>query len=49
MAVASFLAGYTGQTFDAYALDLRQWVAWCADHDLDLFEVRRAHIELFAR
>jgi site-specific recombinase XerD len=49
VAVASFLAGYTGQTFDAYALDLRQWVRWCADHDLDVFEVRRAHIELFAR
>jgi len=49
VAVGGFLAGYTGQTFDAYALDLRQWVRWCADHDLDLFEVRRAHIELFAR
>jgi site-specific recombinase XerD len=48
-AIGGFLAGYTGQTFDAYALDLRQWVRWCADHDLDLFEVRRAHIELFAR
>ena len=49
VAVGGFLAGYTGQTFDSYALDLRQWVRWCAEHDLDLFEVRRAHIELFAR
>jgi site-specific recombinase XerD len=49
VAVGGFLAGYTGQTFAAYALDLRQWVRWCAEHDLDLFEVRRAHIELFAR
>lgn len=48
-AIGSYMAGYTGQTFDAYALDLRQWARWCADHDLDLFEVRRAHIELFAR
>jgi len=43
------LAGYSGETFEAYALDLRQWSQWCFDHDLDLFEVRRAHIELFAR
>jgi len=48
-AIGGYLAGYTGQTFDAYALDLRQWACWCAEHDLDIFEVRRAHIELFAR
>lgn len=48
-AIGGYLAGYTGQTFDAYALDLRQWFRWCVEHDLDLFEVRRAHIELFAR
>jgi site-specific recombinase XerD len=49
IAVGGFLAGYSGSTCDAYALDLRQWVIWCADHDLELFGVRRAHIELFAR
>jgi len=49
VAVAGFLAGYSGSTCDAYALDLRQWVTWCAGHGLDVFAVRRAHIELFAR
>lgn len=49
VAVAGFLAGYSGSTCDAYALDLRQWVTWCTGHGLDVFAVRRAHIELFAR
>ena len=49
VAIGGFLAGYSGRTFEAYALDLRQWTQWCLDHDLDLFEVLRAHIELFAR
>ena len=48
-AIGGFLAGYTGSTRDAYGLDLRQWVAWCVGHDLEVFAVRRAHIELFAR
>jgi integrase/recombinase XerD len=29
LAVAGFLAGYTGLTRDAYALDLRQYASWC--------------------
>jgi site-specific recombinase XerD len=49
LALAGFLAGYTGATRDAYALDLRQFVAWCADHHLALFSVRRADIESYAR
>jgi hypothetical protein len=44
VAVGGFLAGYSAKTFEAYALDLRQWSQWCLDHDIDLFEVRRAHI-----
>jgi integrase/recombinase XerD len=36
-------------TRDAYALDLRQFVAWCERHGLKLFSVRRADIELYAR
>ena len=46
---AGFLAGYSGQTRDAYAMDLRQFTAWCAEHDLRLFDVRRADIECYAR
>jgi len=48
-ALSGFLAGYRGLTREAYALDLRQFIAWCADHDLRLFAVRRADIECFAR
>ena len=29
LALAGFLAGYTGLTREAYALDLRQYAAWC--------------------
>jgi site-specific recombinase XerD len=48
-ALAAFLAGYRGLTRDAYALDLRQFIAWCEEHNLRLFAVRRADIECFAR
>src|ERR1700735_3210365 len=49
LALAWFLAGYTGLTREAYALDLRQFAAWCRQHDVRLFEVRRPDIECFAR
>jgi hypothetical protein len=32
--MGGLLAGYSGKTFEAYALDLRQWSQWCLDHDL---------------
>jgi site-specific recombinase XerD len=48
-ALAAFLAGYRGLTRDAYALDLRQFIVWCEQHKLRLFEARRADIECFAR
>jgi site-specific recombinase XerD len=49
LALAGFLAGYTGLTREAYALDLRQYAAWCQLHHLRLFQARRADIECFAR
>jgi integrase/recombinase XerD len=49
LALGGFPAGYSGLTRDADELDLRQFVTWCDDHQLDLFEVRRADIEAFAR
>ena len=49
LALAGFLAGYSGLTGEAYALDLRQFAAWCHDRGLRLFEVRRADIECFGR
>ena len=49
LALAGFLAGYRGLTREAYALDLRQFTAWCRNQSLPLFAVRRADIESFAR
>jgi integrase/recombinase XerD len=49
LALAGFLAGYRGLTREAYALDLRQFTAWCRARSLPLFVVRRADIESFAR
>ena len=49
LALAGFLAGYSGLTRDAYELDLRQYTSWCHQHHLRLFQVRRADIECFAR
>ncbi len=49
LALAGFLAGYRGLTREAYALDLRQFITWCRARSLNLFAVRRADIEGFAR
>jgi hypothetical protein len=49
VALAGFLAGYTGLTREAYSLDLRQFAAWCQQQHLRLFQVRRRDIECFAR
>jgi integrase/recombinase XerD len=49
LALAGFLAGYSGLTRQAYELDLRQYASWCQQHQLCLFGARRADIECFAR
>jgi integrase/recombinase XerD len=49
LALAGFLAAYSGLTRQAYELDLRQYASWCQQHQLALFGARRADIELFAR
>jgi hypothetical protein len=49
IALAGFLGGYRGLTRDAYALDLRQFVALCDERHLGLFEVRRSDIEAYGR
>jgi hypothetical protein len=49
LALAGFLAGYTGLTREAYALDLRQYTSWCQQYQLRLFQARRADIGCFAR
>ncbi len=48
-AIAGFLAGYSGTTLISYTADLRLFAAWCTNIDLQLFEVNRAHIEIFGR
>lgn len=48
IALAGFLAGYGGRTREAYALDLRQFFAWCSDRQLRLFDAHRTDIELYA-
>lgn len=49
IALAGFLAGYSGLTRDAYSLDLRMFSAWCQQHGLHLFQARRADIECLGR
>jgi integrase/recombinase XerD len=49
LALAGFLAGYTGLTREAYALDLRQYASWCQQRHIRLFDARRADIECFGR
>jgi len=49
VAVAAFLAGYSGGTRVSYTTDLRIFAGWCHDRELHLLNVKRAHLELFAR
>jgi site-specific recombinase XerD len=48
LALAGFLAGYSGLTREAYELDLRQYAGWCHQHHVRLFQARRPDIECFA-
>ena len=48
-ALLGFLGGYSGLTRSAYALDLRQFAAWCQQRQRALFQVARHDIESFAR
>ena len=49
LALTGFLSGYSGLTREAYMLDLRQYVAWCAERRVVLFGARLADIEAFGR
>jgi integrase/recombinase XerD len=49
LALTGFLAGYSGLTREAYALDLRQFSSFCCAHRLAIFDAKRAHIETYAR
>jgi len=49
LAIAGYLARYSGGTRLAYSSDLRAFFAWCDLHHLAAFEVQRPHLELWAR
>jgi integrase/recombinase XerD len=49
LAVAGFLARYSQPTRTSYMSDLRQFFAWCDSVGLGVFEVKRGHLELWAR
>jgi integrase/recombinase XerD len=49
VAVAAFIAGYTEPTRRSYATDLRIFAGWCHDHGVYLLNVKRPHLETFAR
>jgi hypothetical protein len=49
VAVAGFLARYSGPTRTSYATDLRQFFGWCTQLDLEVFAVQWSHVELWAR
>ena len=49
VAVSAFIAGYTDPTRRSYATDLRIFAGWCHDHDINLLNVKRPHLETFAR
>ena len=43
-----FLLTYKPTTASAYAVDLKQWFAWCALFDVDPFEAVRAHVDAWS-
>jgi integrase/recombinase XerD len=49
LAVAAYLARFKGTSRDHTDSDLRCYLAWCAERDLDPFLARRPHLELYIR
>jgi integrase/recombinase XerD len=49
LAVAAFLARYMGSSRDHAHSDLRCFLAWCAERDLDPLAASRVHLELYIR
>jgi integrase/recombinase XerD len=47
LAVAAFLARYSGRTLDAYRHDLRGFFSWAGSVGLDVLSATRPHIELY--
>jgi site-specific recombinase XerD len=49
LAVAAYLARFKGQSRVHTESDLRCYLAWCHDHDLEPLQARRPHVELYLR
>ena len=48
--LAAWLAGYKApRTREVYDISVRQWIVWCASHDVDPLQAVRAHLELWQR
>ena len=49
LAVAAYLARFTGSSRGHAASDLRCYLAWCSEHGLDPLAAGRPHLELYIR
>jgi integrase len=49
LAVAAYLARFKGSSREHTASDLRCYLSWCAQRDLDPLAARRPHLELYVR
>jgi integrase/recombinase XerD len=49
LAVAAYLARFTGSSREHTESDLRCYLSWCAEHSLDPLAARRPHLELYLR
>ena len=47
LAIASFLARYSGRTLEVYRHDLRGYFQWAADNGIEVLAATRGHIEVF--
>jgi len=49
LAVAAFLARFTGASRQHTESDLRCYLSWCAERGLDPLAAQRPHLELYIR
>jgi hypothetical protein len=49
LAVAAYLARFTGSSREHTESDLRCYLSWCAGRGLDPLTARRPHLELYIR
>jgi integrase/recombinase XerD len=49
LTVVAYLARFKGQSRIHTESDLRAYLCWCREHDLNPLLARRAHVELYLR